>query len=89
MPALTIFLVNNDRRRYMKTKTAGVLKEALGLPSNERAELANRLLSSLDNPDKSIDALWRREIDDRIAAYKTGKAKTVSVEEVLAKYKTK
>ncbi len=71
----------------MVTNTEQIMKEALKLPSIERAILADKLLSSLDKPDKVIDEIWRREIEDRIAAYNTGKAETVSVEEVMAKYR--
>jgi putative addiction module component (TIGR02574 family) len=71
----------------MTTNTEEVLKEALALPAIERANLVDRLLSSLDQPDKTIDEIWRKEIEARIAAYEEGKAETVSVKEVLAKYK--
>jgi len=66
-----------------------VYKEALGLSAIQRAALVDRLLSSLDNPDKVIDEIWQNELNDRMKAYKTGKMETVSVEEVLAKYKSK
>ncbi len=73
----------------METKTQNVLKEALELPAIERAGLVNSLLSSLDTPDKTIDEVWQKEIGERIQAYEAGKMETVSVEEVLAKYKAK
>lgn len=73
----------------METKTENVLKEALELPAIERAGLVNSLLSSLDTPDKTIDEVWQKEIGERIQAYEAGKMETVSVEEVLAKYKAK
>lgn len=71
----------------MTKNSEKILKEALKLPPIERAAIVDRLVSSLDKPDKTIDNLWRKEIDDRIVAYKSGKMETVSVEEVLAKYK--
>lgn len=73
----------------MEIKTENVLKEALELPAIERAGLVNRLLSSLDTPDKTIDEVWQKEIGERIQAYEAGKMETVSVEEILAKYKAK
>lgn len=73
----------------METRTENVLKEALELPAIERAGLVNSLLSSLDTPDKTIDEVWQKEIGERIQAYEAGKMETVSVEEVLAKYKAK
>lgn len=41
----------------MATDTQQILKEALELPVIERANLADHLLSSLDQPDEHIDAL--------------------------------
>lgn len=71
----------------MATDTQQILKEALELPAIERANLADYLLSSLDQPDEHIDALWRKEVDDRINAHQSGKIKAVSLEEVLSKYR--
>ena len=73
----------------MKPKTENILKEAMELPAIERAGLVDQLISSLDTPDKTIDAVWQKEIEKRLGAYKSGKMETVSVEEVLAKYRTK
>lgn len=39
----------------------------------------DRLVSSLDKTDKTIDDLWRKEIESRIGAYESGKMETVSV----------
>jgi putative addiction module component (TIGR02574 family) len=63
-----------------------ILKEALELPSIERASLADQILSSLDQPDEQIDNLWRREVEDRINAYKSGRMKSIALKEVLSKY---
>jgi putative addiction module component (TIGR02574 family) len=63
-----------------------ILKEALELPSIERASLADQILSSLDQPDEQIDNLWRREVEDRINAYKSGRMKSIAFKEVLSKY---
>jgi len=71
----------------MKNDIDNVYKDALELSALERANLVDRLLSSLDNPDKSIDIIWKKEVGDRMNAYKSGKMECVSVEEVLAKYK--
>lgn len=71
----------------MTTDTKQILKQALKLPAVDRANLADHLLSSLDQPDEHIDALWREEVDDRISAHQAGELKAISVNEVLAKYK--
>ncbi len=64
-----------------------ILKEALNLSAKEKAELIDKLLSSLDEPDKRIDDLWAKEVEDRIDAYDQGKIRSVTLNEVLAKYK--
>ena len=71
----------------MSTETQEILNRALGLPAIDKARIADELLASLDHPDQAIDALWRQEVEDRIAAYKAGILKSVSLEEVLAKYR--
>jgi len=37
--------------------------------------------------DEAIDALWRKEVEDRLRAYQAGKLKSVSLADVLAKYR--
>jgi len=64
-----------------------ILKEALTLKPSEKAELVDKLLSSLDKPDKEIDELWAQEAEDRIDAYDRGEIKAVTLKEVLEKYK--
>ena len=63
------------------------LKEALGLKPAEKAELIDKLLSSIDNPDREIDELWAKEAEDRIDSYEQGKIKAVTLREVLEKYR--
>jgi putative addiction module component (TIGR02574 family) len=70
----------------MAIDTQEILKETLELPSEERANLVDHLLSSLDQPDEQIDNLWRREVEDRINAYRTGKIRSLTLKEVLSKY---
>ncbi len=64
-----------------------ILKEAIQLEPTERVKLVDQLITSLDRPDKDIDKLWVEEAESRLDAYKQGKLKTVSLEEVLSKYK--
>ena len=67
--------------------TDNILKEALTLKPSEKAQLIDKLISSLDKSDKEIDALWAREAEDRIDAYDQGKIKAISLEKVLQKYR--
>ena len=69
------------------TASDEILKEALTLKPEQKAELIDKLLSSLDMPDKEIDELWTREAESRIDAYERGKIKAVSLEKVFEKYK--
>ena len=71
----------------MAANTQQILKEALTLPSQERATLVDDLLASLDRPDEQIDSLWRKEVEDRIVAYRAGKIRTVTLDDVLSKYR--
>lgn len=71
----------------MSTNAQQILKEVLTLPLKDRATLVGNILASLDQPDEKIDLLWRKEIDDRIAAYRAGNIRAVPLEEVLSKYR--
>ena len=64
-----------------------ILKKAMELPPLEKAEFIDKLLSSLDEPDRNIDELWAKEAEDRIEAYENGKLRTLSIMEVLEKYR--
>jgi putative addiction module component (TIGR02574 family) len=56
------------------------------LPSEERMEVVERILDSLDQPDATLDALWAKEADYRLAAYRRGEIKAVALSDVIAKY---
>lgn len=64
-----------------------IVGEALSLSLEEKVELVEILLSSLDEPDKKIDELWAEEAESRIKAYESGQLKAVSLDKVLSKYK--
>ena len=60
-------------------------KQAKSLTVEERAQLAEMLLESLqDAPLAEIEAAWDREIEERAAAYDRGELKTISAEDVFA-----
>ena len=65
----------------------GILEQAISLQPIEKAELVDSLISSLDKSDNSLDQLWANESESRLSAYKSGKLKSVSLDEVLSKYK--
>ena len=67
--------------------TDNVFKDALTLKPSEKAQLIDKLLSSLDKSNREIDELWAKEAEDRIDAYDLGKIKAISLEKVLKKYR--
>jgi len=68
----------------MSKRGAEVLEEALSLPPEERAELADRLLTSLDSSAVGqIDALWAAEAEDRLDAFERGEIKTMSADDAF------
>ncbi len=61
-----------------------VLKEAMSLPLDIRAELVDQLLKSLNSPvEKEIDRLWADEAERRVKEIKEGKVKAIPGEEVF------
>jgi putative addiction module component (TIGR02574 family) len=79
--------INSQEKGEKMTSTNTILKEALALKPSQKAELIDKLLSSLDKPDKEIDELWAKEVEDRIDAYDRGKIRAISLEKVLEKYR--
>ena len=57
------------------------------LPPEERMEVVERILDSLDQPDAALDALWAKEADERLAAYRRGEIKALALSDVIAKYR--
>jgi putative addiction module component (TIGR02574 family) len=76
-----------DRKELPMADPSKVLKEALTLKPAQKAELIDKLLSSLDKPDKDIDELWAKEAESRIDAYEKGKIRAVTLEKVLEKHR--
>ena len=60
--------------------------QAAQLAPEERIQLVERILNSLDQPDAALDALWANEASDRLAAYRRGEIKAVGLSDVIAKY---
>ena len=64
-----------------------VSKEALTLKPSGKAQLIDKLFTSLDKSNKEIDELWAKEVEERIEAYDQGKIKVISLEKILDKYR--
>lgn len=54
------------------------------LPENDHAALIEELIVSLDTPDPSLDALWLKEAQGRMAAYRSGELGAVDADQVFA-----
>jgi putative addiction module component (TIGR02574 family) len=68
----------------MSASSEQILKEALALPPQERAELVEQLLATFQSPpDPHNDEMWAREAEDRLNAYDRGELKAVAAEEVF------
>ncbi|MBF0371113.1 MAG: addiction module protein [Magnetococcales bacterium] len=72
----------------MEKAVATIEAEALKLSPIARLELVDAILGSLDVADEKMDRLWSEEAEDRLSAYRRGELKAISLEEVLAKYRT-
>jgi putative addiction module component (TIGR02574 family) len=68
----------------MSVSAEKVLHQAMQLSSLDRAALVEGLIASLDKPDPALDALWLKEAEDRIAAYRAGELAAIDVEEAFA-----
>ena len=63
---------------------ADISRGALALPTPNRAQMAERLLKSLDHPSqKEIDEAWAVEIERRIREIDEGKVKLLPGKQVL------
>jgi putative addiction module component (TIGR02574 family) len=61
-----------------------LFKEVLQLSPSDRAELIERLFTSFDSVlDEKIDAKWREEVEERVAAFDAGKISSDSADNVL------
>lgn len=69
----------------MSTLLDELSKKAQTLTVEERAQLAQELLESVErDADPDVQAAWEAEIANRIAKYERGEAKLIPAEEVFA-----
>jgi putative addiction module component (TIGR02574 family) len=65
----------------MGRDVAEVLREALALPSEERAALVESLIASLDDAaDDGVEQAWNEEIDHRIQQIDRGDISLIPLE---------
>ena len=68
----------------MSTQLEVVEAQALNLSVDERAKLADRLITSLFE-DHEIEEAWAVEVERRIEEIESGRAKLVPVSEAIAR----
>ena len=67
----------------MSSETAHLFEQALRLPERERADLAAKLLDSLDpGTEADVEKAWADEIKRRIDELDSGQTTTIPWEEV-------
>jgi putative addiction module component (TIGR02574 family) len=69
----------------MTQRAQDLLREALALPLDERADVAAQLLASLDDEDVAtddIEAAWAVEIEKRARRVVSGQSEGISWEDV-------
>ena len=68
----------------MTPQSRQVLRDALGLPPIDRAELVEQILASFEFPARQdVDAAWAQEAEDRIDAYERAEFGSSSAKEVF------
>ena len=56
---------------------------ALALPVEDRARLAERLLSSLDDATEEIEGAWVAEVRERLARYRSGEIEALPLDQAM------
>jgi putative addiction module component (TIGR02574 family) len=64
-----------------------IVDDALSLSMNERVELVEKLLESLNTPNAELNAIWAQESDARVEAYEEKQLNSKPLSAVLKKYK--
>ena len=59
-------------------------RKALSLSPEERVQLAEKLLATVQKVDTEVEAAWDEEIKRRIAEIENGTAKLIPAEDVFA-----
>ncbi|WP_295434746.1 addiction module protein [uncultured Thiodictyon sp.] len=60
-----------------------LLAQALTLHPEDRFQLVEGILKSLDEPDLSLDAIWAEEAEKRIQAYREGRLEVIAMEDIF------
>ena len=86
MPDKTLFVRPTSAigGSHMATRLDEVMSAAMDLSLEERAQLAGRLLLSLDEPSESeVERLWLEEAERRLKEFREGKVQGIPADEVF------
>lgn len=67
----------------MSARTTEILQEVMSLPPEDRAELVDNILASLEPSDPRIMELWAIEAEGRVKAFERNEIEAVSAESVF------
>lgn len=67
--------------------TKRVLEDAMQLRPAERIQLIELLARSLSKPGEDVEKVWAEESEKRYRALQEGKMKTISLKEVIERYR--
>jgi putative addiction module component (TIGR02574 family) len=85
-------MLNGDKENVCRVPLTEIEKDALQLPAEDRARLAVRLLSSLDEDTESpedVEKLWIAEAERRFQGLRDGTVKGIPAAEVFAELRSK
>ena len=66
-------------------KAKDLISEALSLPIEERAQVVDSILRSMNPPELEIDKKWAQIAKKRLAELRSGKTESIPGEEVFSK----
>jgi putative addiction module component (TIGR02574 family) len=81
---LVAFFIEERDNSHMDTQAQQILQTALALPHDDRVEIAESLILSLDDEAAvEIEEAWAIEINRRLESIDRGEVKMIPMEEVM------
>jgi putative addiction module component (TIGR02574 family) len=80
---LLIKCMNGERSKIMSVDNT-LVEKALELKPQDKILLIEALVTSLDKPDPEISKIWLQEAEARLKAYREGKTKGITVDEIFS-----
>jgi len=59
----------------------------LVLSVQDKSELIEQLIKSIEKPDPEIDEIWEKEAESRIDACEEGKLSSITIQESVSNFK--